>query len=670
MKTQNAICPSDAALSDFGLGKLDAASAETVSQHLETCDGCRQRVASLPGDSFVDRLRSVGDNSKAGRTPPKIQRTFVPGESIASVSTSDTSQSGIPRTSPAVAIEKAPPELANHPDFELMRQLGQGGMGTVYLARHRITHRLEVLKVVSKSLLDHPGAMERFQHEIRSACSLAHPNVVAAYGVLHLGDLLIFVMEYVKGQDLSELVKRRGPLPVANAAFYGHQAALGLQHAHEKGMVHRDIKPNNLMLAVEGKKHIVKILDFGLAKSTSQKAADHGLTKSGQMLGTPDYVAPEQTLKANKADIRSDIYSLGCTLYFLLSGGPPFQEDSLYEVLQAHHTRDPRPLNLVRPEVPVELATVVAKMMAKDPARRFQTPVEVARALLPFFKPGQSAVPPPAATGPSQPAADTEDGLRAATPASPIAPPPVPIPVPMVATVPLATATPTATEPFEDFSVSIDTQRHVLAPRRGIWASLPPWQRMTAVLAACVAAALLLGIVFLLQTKDGAIRVEINDDQMEVAIKGTEIVLKKADNGKDVKLFPGKKTLVVVRGDFKFETDKLVLKKGETVTVKVTLLDGHVCLMLDNAVIDKRELPKPTPIPDGTTVDATKRFAFEIPDPQRARWSLEGDELVQTSLDPVVALLFDDPNLEDFDFSVEAKRTEGIHSSYVPRVAL
>ncbi|HVC98204.1 MAG TPA: family 16 glycoside hydrolase [Pirellulales bacterium] len=488
---------------------------------------------------------------------------------------------------PSPSSVSAPPELTNHPDYELIKELGQGGMGTVYLAKNRMMDRMEVLKVISKALLDRPGALERFQQEIRSAAKLAHPNIVAAYSVLRPGDLLVFAMEYVRGQDLSQVVKARGPLPVANAAFYIHQVANGLQHAHEKGMVHRDIKPNNLMLAIEGKKHVVKILDFGLAKASSEKGAQSGLTKSGQMLGTPDYVAPEQTLDAHKADIRADIYSLGCTLYFLLSGGPPFQETSLYEILEAHHKRDPKALNLVRPDVPVELATVVAKMMAKDPTKRYQTPIEVAKALVPFFKPGQTAATTPANTGQSHVATDTAQGISVATSPPIVAPPCVPIPVAIAAR---PVILPSAGDSFEDFSRSIDTERRVAPARRGWWSSLPPWQRMTAIVAAGAAAVLLWGIVFLVQTKDGAIRVEINDSTIEVAIKGTDIVLKQADNGRDIKLSPGEKTLIVERGDFKFETDKLVLKKGETVTVAVTLLDGHIRVKQGKRVIGEGEL--------------------------------------------------------------------------------
>ncbi len=156
-------------------------------------------------------------------------------------------------------------------------------------------------------------------------------------------------------------------------------------------MVHRDIKPANLIRARDGKKAIVKVLDFGLAKVTSEGQADSGLTGEGQMLGTPDFIAPEQIRDAQSADIRADIYSLGCTLYYLLTGGPPFRGDHLWDLYQAHFSMEAGPLNLVRPEVPAELAAVVAKMMAKQPGRRFQTPGEVAQALTPFFKKGSAA---------------------------------------------------------------------------------------------------------------------------------------------------------------------------------------------------------------------------------------------------------------------------------------
>jgi serine/threonine protein kinase len=447
MSPKYEICPPRAELADFAQRKLDANRTEILAQHLVHCDNCRQFVAQISdASSSTSQSNPHGTGEVTGQRQSHTprQRTYVPGESVSGAASetppadnrhwSATPQHR-PVSSGASTSGEIPPELTQHPDYELMRELGRGGMGVVYLARNRIMDRLEVLKVVDKSLLNRPGALERFQQEIRSAARLAHPNIVAAYSVLRPGDWLVFAMEYVQGHDLAKVVNDRGPLPVINAAFYGHQVALGLQHAHEKAMVHRDIKPNNLMLAFEGKKHVIKILDFGLAKATSEKAADAWQTKSGQMLGTPDYVAPEQMLDAQKADIRADVYSLGCTLYFLLSGHPPFQGTSLFEILQAHHSVEAPPLNQLRPDVPEELAAIIAKMMAKAPVSRYQTPGEVCQALGPFFKSALAATRlPPTAIPNSQ-----RTATLAETPAAP-APRPIPIAHNVAPAAPLAVA--------------------------------------------------------------------------------------------------------------------------------------------------------------------------------------------------------------------------------------
>jgi serine/threonine protein kinase len=286
----------------------------------------------------------------------------------------------------APPADTLPPELVDHADWEIVRELGRGGMGVVYLAKNRLMGRMEVLKVVGRHLIERPGVFERFRREIQSAARLQHTNIVTAYTAVRLGSSLVFAMEYVDGLDLARIAKTKGPLPISHAAYFTHQVALGLQHAHERGMVHRDIKPANLILARDGKKSIVKVLDFGLAKVTSEGESDSNLTREGQMVGTPDYIAPEQIRDAKSADIRADIYSLGCTLYYLLTGSPPFRREHLFDVYKAHESTVATPLNLVRPEVPVELAAVAAKMMAKEPARRFQTPAQVAQALVPFFK--------------------------------------------------------------------------------------------------------------------------------------------------------------------------------------------------------------------------------------------------------------------------------------------
>ena len=259
-------------------------------------------------------------------------------------------------------------------------------MGVVYLAHNKLMGRDEVLKVMGRHIMERPVALERFLREIQAVARLRHPNIVTAYHATRFGESIVFAMEYVAGYDLSRLVKGHGPLPIREACYFAHQAALGLQHAHEEGLVHRDIKPGNLMLSRKGDKPTVKVLDFGLAKATREEKVDSRLTSEGQALGTPDFIAPEQIRDAMSADIRADIYSLGGTLYYLLSGRPPFQADSVYDIYQAHIAQAAALLNFVRPEIPAELASLVAKMLAKDPRRRFQQPKNVSQALAPFFK--------------------------------------------------------------------------------------------------------------------------------------------------------------------------------------------------------------------------------------------------------------------------------------------
>jgi serine/threonine protein kinase len=267
-------------------------------------------------------------------------------------------------------------------------------MGVVYLVRNRRMDRLEALKVVRPALLEREGALERFEREMRSAARLNHTNIVAAYSAPPLEGLVAFAMEYVEGTDLQQFVQSKGPLPVAKACFYVYQAALGLQHAADRQMVHRDIKPANLMLARDGKRQVVKILDFGLAKATLEHPIDQGLTSDGQVLGTPQFMAPEQIRNAAAADIRADIYSLGCTLYYLLTGSPPFHDKrSVYDIFQAHQNERPRPLDEARADVPGELAAIVARMTAKDPAHRYQQPAEVAQAVGPHFRQPAKTVP-------------------------------------------------------------------------------------------------------------------------------------------------------------------------------------------------------------------------------------------------------------------------------------
>jgi predicted Ser/Thr protein kinase len=273
--------------------------------------------------------------------------------------------------------------LARHPRYRVLRELGRGGMGVVYHAEQTMMDRQVAIKVISAALLASPDALERFRREVRAAARLVHPNIVVAYDAEQAGDLHMLVMEFVEGLSLAEVLRRKGQLPIAHACLYTRQTALGLQHAFEHGMVHRDIKPQNLMLTPKGQ---VKILDFGLAKLASERDNSHGLTAAHAYMGTPEYSAPEQARDARSAGIQADIYSLGCTLYCLLAGRPPFQGGSAVQTILAHMEEAPPPLPELRPDVPAGLWAIVQRMLAKDPAQRYQKPAEVAQALAPFCK--------------------------------------------------------------------------------------------------------------------------------------------------------------------------------------------------------------------------------------------------------------------------------------------
>jgi serine/threonine-protein kinase len=261
--------------------------------------------------------------------------------------------------------------------YKLIEPLGRGGMGAVFLAQHVTMNRRVALKILTKGLDRNPAAMERFLSEARAIAALDHPNIVQAYSVDNEGDRHYLVMEYVDGRDLQRIVEEGGPLAYEVAADAIRQAADGLAHAHSKGMIHCDIKPSNLLVNSQG---VVKILDLGLARLTGPTQTASG---DDQVLGTVDFMAPEQAL-GESFDHRADIYSLGCTLYFLLTGHPPFPEGSLPERIIKHQTEQPQNILERRPDCPKELVRITRKMMAKAPAERFQSAEEVVRALAAF----------------------------------------------------------------------------------------------------------------------------------------------------------------------------------------------------------------------------------------------------------------------------------------------
>ncbi|MFO0803223.1 MAG: protein kinase [Gemmataceae bacterium] len=372
--------PEPDVLNAFGRGDLPPSERVAVAEHLSACDTC---------SAFLGSGR--GEKTLADHDPGILQQTNpAPAVSDAHFAPPDVA------FSPSV-----PPELANHATYRIIDQLGEGGMGVVFKAEHRMMGRIVALKLLAPHLTANPAAVDRFKQEVTAAGRLNHPNIVISHDAGEAGGNHFLVMEYVEGISLDRLVARRGPLAATMASHFARQVAQGLQHAADKGMVHRDIKPQNLIVTRKGQ---VKILDFGLARLARDIETDgepgkkpkHAATAPNLIMGTPDYLSPEQAKNSHKVDIRSDLYSLGCTLYFLLTGHTPFaRATTLIDKLLAHTEEEPVSVLKHRPDLPEGLASVLGKLMAKRPQDRYATPAEAAAALAPFAK-GVEATPPPA----------------------------------------------------------------------------------------------------------------------------------------------------------------------------------------------------------------------------------------------------------------------------------
>lgn len=365
--------PSREQLHAFLLGKVTAEEQERIAAYLDAHPEVQTDLQALDrqGDGLIAELQ--GDNpSDTFTREPAFWRGLSQAKSLAP-------------DSPSPGRDERDSLLGRSlGSYRLLRRLSRRGPGKVYLARREQTGEHVALKVLAPDHFGDPKAVRRFGKEKSWATGLDHPHIVRGIDAGEVEGVPFFVMELLDGLDLSRLVERAGPLPVADACELARQTALALHYAHERGIIHRDVKPSNLFLTRGG---LVKLLDLGLARDASVDGEEASLTESGHLLGTIDYMAPEQAFDTHGVDARSDAYSLGCTLYKLLAGHPPFGGPEYRHLLKkalAHAQRPVPPISERRLDVPPELAVVLQKLLAKEPGERFASLREVAEALRPF----------------------------------------------------------------------------------------------------------------------------------------------------------------------------------------------------------------------------------------------------------------------------------------------
>ncbi|KAA5544515.1 protein kinase [Roseiconus nitratireducens] len=367
-------CPSADQLKAFTLGCLSEEDSDVLFQHLRDCERCKAELETVDSeDSFVHGLRQHDDHPGLTDEPDcrmamakALAALADAGEGLA-----DSEEDDLP---------------SSIGEYDLVRRIGRGGMGCVYLARHTKLGREVALKVLGGHRLADRRMRDRFDVEMRAVGRLSHPNIVTAHDAREIDGTAVLVTEYIDGLDLGQLVTRIGPLPIADACEITRVVATALQYTSDQGFVHRDVKPSNVMLSRQGD---VKLLDLGLARFQFASAGEPEITGTGQTLGTADYIAPEQVVDGRSVDCRSDLYSLGCTLFKLLTGVAPFADPdhpTVFSKLNAHVSSPPPSLAERLPEAPKPLVKLVDSMLAKDPQGRPQSPGEVAEALVRFSR--------------------------------------------------------------------------------------------------------------------------------------------------------------------------------------------------------------------------------------------------------------------------------------------
>lgn len=368
-------CPTHQQLKELTLGQLSNQDSDALFEHISDCDRCRSELETVEDarDSLVVSLRDPLEFANF-RAEPECQLAVV--KALGALANSENGQE-------RAAFDRLPRTIG---EYDILRPIGSGGMGKVFLARHTKLGREVALKVLANHRLADSRTVERFEAEMRAIGRLSHPNIVTAFDAREVDGTAVLVTEFISGLDLGQLLQRTGALSVADACEITRQVAVALSYTHSQGFVHRDVKPSNVMLSNDGE---VKLLDLGLARLQYGDQERSELTGTGQTMGSADYIAPEQVADSKSVDIRADIYSLGCTLFKLLTGRAPFADDqhlTTFAKMTAHVSQPPPSLADLLPSAPRSLVQLVDSMLAKKPSNRPSSPQDIVVALAPYCK--------------------------------------------------------------------------------------------------------------------------------------------------------------------------------------------------------------------------------------------------------------------------------------------
>jgi serine/threonine-protein kinase len=364
-------CPTQQRLSEFVEGGLTLVEHERVESHVDTCDSCHDTILTMDAESETRLGNLIAKNRHGTETGIAKTEQDVKLNALVRSAKQDWREQGIVPTTP-IQIGGT---IGN---YVLLRSLGQGNMGQVVLASHKRMKREVALKFITPELLASPSARTRFQREIEATAKLQHPNLVTAHDAGEANGQHFLVMEYVQGMDLRSKVKQSGPLDVAAAIKCAADAARGLHHAHEKGIVHRDVKPGNIML---GQDQTAKVTDLGLARFADSGPDSVEISQTGLVIGTSAFMSPEQCAGTREIDYRTDIYSLGCTLFYLLTARNVYPADSTLQMLRAHAEEPIPSVRELRPDCPMALEELLNSMLAKRPQDRPESMAIVAAKL-------------------------------------------------------------------------------------------------------------------------------------------------------------------------------------------------------------------------------------------------------------------------------------------------